>query len=58
MNTFKMQCINYLLVNGWVQSEDGQWAVPFIYEPHSFIYREDMCDALRTQLEWDDEGPN
>lgn len=57
--SFKLQCINYLLVRGWLQDPDGEgWAVPFLLEPHSFTYRETLGQALDTQLEWDDEGPN
>lgn len=58
MNTFKMQCINYLLVNGWEQDEDGQgWSGR---NPISglYIYCDNIGDAIGRQLEWDDEGPN
>lgn len=61
MNTFKMQCVNYLLVNGWVQDEDGwPWSV---YHQHpegdweTFCY-ESIGDAIDCQLGWDDDGPN
>lgn len=56
MNTFKMQCINYLLVRGWVQDEDGY---PWVCWTSRGIFTADSIgDALNCQLEWDDEGPN
>lgn len=56
MNTFKMQCINYLLVNGWVQDVDGyEWA--YLQENHSYrVYTDTMEAALWYQFGWEDEG--
>jgi hypothetical protein len=56
LNSFRRQCINYLLARGWEQDvHDSAWGV----------YRQDLgwflCDdlgyALDIQMEWDDNGP-
>lgn len=54
MNTFKMQCINYLLVNGWIQDFDGwEW-----YHEARGVACDSIGEAIHIQLEWDDEGTN
>lgn len=61
MNTFRMQCVNYLLVRGWEQDVDGhEWCHDYHYGAESAqpVYRETLGAALDTQLEWDDEGPH
>jgi hypothetical protein len=56
-NSFKQQCIAYLLSNGWEQDVDG-WA---------WVYRQNFARRARTdstgvaleiQMGWDDDGPN
>lgn len=55
MNTFKMQCVNYLLVNGWVQDLDG-WEWTFINPGGSEVNCSSLGCAVACQLEWDDEA--
>ena len=50
MNSFHMQCIGYLLVNGWVQDDEYyNW-----WHPSNQVGCETIGAALDTQLEWDD----
>ncbi len=59
MNTFKMQCINYLLVNEWVEGDD-YWFVYHDYGHSNYVTVtcDSIGEALDIQLEWDDEGSN
>lgn len=55
MNTFKMQCINYLLSRGWEQDIDGyEW----VFQPFSISLPVSKCEslgaALNLQFEWDE----
>ncbi len=61
MNNFKMQCINYLLVRGWVQEYDGwEWALLSFeqYDLLAPVGRDTIGEAIDLQMELDDEEPN
>lgn len=51
MNTFKMQCINYLLVNEWYQEIDESWGNNKLRQ-----YGCTMYDALESQIEHDENA--
>lgn len=54
MNTFRMQCINYLLANGWEQDVDGwEWQ----YRNGLSWWRTDeLTEALALQFDMEDSG--
>lgn len=49
MNTFKMQCVNYLLVNEWVQ-DDNEWWMNCGMRLCGLT----MYEALEAQIEHDE----
>lgn len=57
MIPFRNICITYLLMHGWEQDEDG-WAWTYRQGYVHRVQTDDMCEALKYQLEWDDEGAN
>jgi len=61
MNTFKMQCINYLLVRGWEQDVDGwEWSKFYPYGDSPAYHQRAVTigQALDFQFEDEDEGPH
>lgn len=59
MNTFKMQCVNYLLMRGWSDESDC-WSVMHNYPGSNFqrVCAGSIGEAMDIQLGWDDEGAN
>lgn len=55
MNTFKMRCVNYLLVRGWEQDVNGYEWYHYIGYGNS-VSCETLGQAIAVQLEWDDEA--